>query len=88
MTNGLATRSMALHGIKRPGMQQNSRRIVARLPEYLEPGQVEALIKQAPHAQARLVMLAPEGLISFASSAAASMNCQAVFVKGKNRQPR
>ena len=58
MTNGLATRSMALHGIKRAGVKQNTRGTVSRLPEYLDQGQVEALMVQAPHAQARLLMLA------------------------------
>ena len=40
-------------------MKQVPRRTVASpLPEYLEQKQVEALLVQAPHAQARLLMLA------------------------------
>ena len=59
MTTVLATRPVGKPTRKNSRTQQKwSGRVARQLPEYLEPDQVEALMVQAPHAQARLAMLA------------------------------
>ena len=58
MTTTLATGPAGKPARKRATLQQKSKPTVApKLPEYLYQGEVEALIKQAPHAQARLLFL-------------------------------
>jgi integrase/recombinase XerC len=60
MTTGLAKRNGSIPTRKSQIPQQRSGSKVARqqcLPAYLEPKEVEALLAQAPHAQARLLML-------------------------------
>ena len=58
MTTTLATRSVGKPARKRATLQQKSKGTVApKLPEYLYQQEVEALIKQARHAQARLLFL-------------------------------
>ena len=59
MNIALATRPVGKPARKNSKVQQKwSGRVARQLPEYLEPDQVEALMVQASHAQARLVMLA------------------------------
>jgi len=58
MTTGLATRSPRKPVKKNQHLQQKTGGTVAQqLPEYLLPDQVEALMKQAPNAQAEVLML-------------------------------
>jgi integrase/recombinase XerD len=58
MTTALATKTPGHLARKKLNLQRKPRPKVAQaLPEYLYPQEVEALIKQASHAQARLVML-------------------------------
>ena len=54
----LATRPLGQLASNRAGVKQNSSKTVARLPEYLEPDQIEALILQARRPSARLLLLA------------------------------
>ena len=58
MITTLATRSVGKPARKRASLQQKSKGTVAqKLPEYLYQQEVEALIKQAPNSQSRLLML-------------------------------
>ncbi len=58
MTTGLATRSVGRPVKKNQHVRQKTGGTVAQqLPEYLLPDQVEALMKQAPNAQAEVLML-------------------------------
>ncbi len=58
MTTGLATRSVGKPVKKNRHLRQKTGGMVAQqLPEYLLPAQVEALMKQAPNAQAEVLML-------------------------------
>jgi len=58
MTTGLATRPKGKPVKKNQHVRQKTGGTVAgQLPEYLLPGQVEALMKQAPNAQAEVLML-------------------------------
>ena len=58
MTTTLATRPAGKPARKGASLQQKSKGTVAqKLPEYLYQQEVEALIKQAPNSQSRLLML-------------------------------
>jgi len=58
MTTGLATRPVGKLVRKNQHVRQKTGGTVAQqLPEYLLPAQVEALMKQAPNAQAEVLML-------------------------------
>jgi len=58
MTTGLATRPVGKPVKKNQHVRQKTGGTVAQqLPEYLLPDQVEALMKQAPNAQAEVLML-------------------------------
>ncbi len=58
MTTGLATRPVGKLVKKNQHVRQKTGGTVAQqLPEYLLPDQVEALMKQAPNAQAEVLML-------------------------------
>jgi integrase len=59
MATALATRPVGKPVRKNGKVRQMwGGRVAKNSPEYLEPGQVEALLVQACHAQARLLMLA------------------------------
>jgi integrase len=58
MTTALATRPLGKLARKNGRVKQKwGNRVARRLPEYLEPQEVTALLHQGRHAQARLVML-------------------------------
>jgi integrase len=57
MTTALATRD-GTKMVRRNSKPQQYYKPAVALPEYLEQREAEAILRQAPHAQARLVMLA------------------------------
>lgn len=57
MSTILTTRPAAVVPRKHRSLQHQPERKVKSLPEYLIPEQVQALLLQAPHAEARLAML-------------------------------